>query len=71
MKDKPYSKETKDLGTPDGFINVYWDQCKKYTTYEAAYEATELLHIKYFGYRRYKGYESFRVVKNRRIKKNK
>jgi hypothetical protein len=68
MKDKPYSKETMDLAQLEGFINVWHKQISKYTTYEDAYEATEVIHVRYFGKRRYKSYDSFKNIISRRNK---
>ena len=59
------------LLTPKGFIEYYYKICLEYNTNIEAYEATEKLYYKWFGKNRYSNYESFRIVKNRNLKKTK
>jgi hypothetical protein len=53
----------------EGFIAQYYSFCSKYDTNLEAYNATEELYEQWFLKRRYSDYESFRVVKNRSLKK--
>lgn len=61
---------TEPLFTTGGFIKRYMMNLKKCRTNEEAYEKTEEEFQKEFGVSKYSSYDSFRVVKNRRFKKN-
>jgi hypothetical protein len=54
----------------EGFISRYFYNLKKYKTNEQAYQATAEEYRKAFGHDKYSGYESFRKVKNRKLKSN-
>jgi hypothetical protein len=70
MKIDPYPKYIMELNTDEGFDKFFYSMCNEYVgSYELAYEATERHYQEYFGHRRYSNYESYRCVKNRRIKK--
>jgi len=56
--------------TTGGFIKRYMANLKKCRTNEDAYNLTEEEFMKEFGTNKYSSYDSFRVVKNRRFKKN-
>jgi hypothetical protein len=47
------------------FVNLFWQMCSDYGTYERAYEACERIYQNSFGQRRYKNYESFRIARIR------
>lgn len=55
--------------TPDAFNGIFDALIKEGTKYEDAYEIIEDVHIKLFGKRRYSEYNSFRMVRKRRIQK--
>tara|TARA_B100000927_G_C16319232_1_gene410678 strand:- start:131 stop:334 length:204 start_codon:yes stop_codon:yes gene_type:complete len=57
------------LLNPDGFDKRFWKNTTKYKTYKEAYEKLEEEYELHFGKRRYSDYNSFRVCRNRRIKK--
>jgi len=61
---------TRQLSTPDGFTARYYNLLQHFRTYAEAYEATELDHVRLFGRRRYSSYNSFRNVKDRKLKQN-
>lgn len=54
---------------PDGYWEVFRQFCRDGITQEAAYEKTEQLLEKHFGYRRYSNYVSFRRTMSHRGKK--
>lgn len=56
--------------TTGGFIKRYMANLKVSKTNEDAYNLTEEEFYKEFGINKYSSYDSFRVVKNRRFKKN-
>ena len=58
------------LLTTNGFEKLYYKNCSKFKKYSQAYEETEKVYLKHFLKRRYKNYESFRVVKNRKKRNN-
>ena len=57
------------LLTPEGFDERFWDNASKYKTYKKADEKLEDEYKTYFGKRKYSDYNSFRVCRDRRIKK--
>jgi|GEM_PF-6262636 len=59
-----------NLLTLDGFIKRYFQHLKTAKTNEEAYLLTASEYKKKFGIDRYSGYESFRKVKNRKLKSN-
>ena len=67
---KPSPPYILELNTDEGFDKMFWSMTGEYTgSYELAYEATERLFIEYFGRRRYANYESYRISRNRKLKK--
>ena len=52
-----------------GFYNRYIHNVKLTSTYIKAYQLTENEYVETFGKRRYSSYDSFRIIKNRIIKK--
>ena len=54
-----------DLGKIEKFTALFYQLCGDYRTYERAYEAVERIYSNYFGMRRYKNYESFRMARTR------
>tara|TARA_R100000656_G_scaffold81756_1_gene59804 strand:+ start:3251 stop:3463 length:213 start_codon:yes stop_codon:yes gene_type:complete len=61
--------EVLTLLSPDGFEKKFHFYCSETKTYAEAYEKTEQEYEAAFGKRKYSGYDSFRVVKNKRLKK--
>ena len=53
----------------DGFIQRFWEKTKIHKTYKSAYEELEDEYEGYFGERRYSDYNSFRICRDRKIKK--
>jgi|TARA_R100000084_G_scaffold93623_1_gene47405 hypothetical protein len=68
MKIEPYPKCITDLLTKKGFDKKFHEYCRLELNYEDAYEKVEQLHTYYFGIRKYKNYDSYRVSKNYRKK---
>jgi hypothetical protein len=58
----------RELSTVNGFIARYLQHLTTSDTQVAAYEITEKEYESIFNRRRYADYNSFRVVKNRRVK---
>lgn len=56
---------------PRDFDEIYDNKLKETTTYKAAYYAAEEEHEKLTGHRKYSDSESYRVSRNRRLKKKK
>lgn len=54
----------------EGFLKLFYQFCKEYTTQEKAYEAAERTFISNFRRRKYSNFESFRQVRNRFLKNN-
>lgn len=52
----------------DDFMRIYESNLSPNKSYKAAYEASERAHKEITGHNRYSGYESFRSVKNKRVK---
>lgn len=65
---QPYPNEVMALGTFKGFVAIYFKHLKNTKTNAEAYEYVEMLHKKFYGKRKYANFESFRIVKNRKIK---
>jgi len=59
-----------DMISTNGFINRYFQNLKKARTNEEAYEITAKEYVHAFGVNKYSSYESFRQVKNRKLKRN-
>jgi len=59
-----------NLLTLDGFIARYFHHLKSCRTNESAYEKTAEEYRELYGIERYSSYESFRKVKNRKLKQN-
>ena len=60
--------EFKDIRN-EGFYKRYLHNIKLTSTYIKAYQLTENEYIETFGKKRYSSYDSFRIIKNRIIKK--
>jgi hypothetical protein len=60
--------EFKDIRNA-GFYNRYLHNVKLTSTYLKAYQLTENEYTEIFGKKRYSSYDSFRIIKNRIIKK--
>lgn len=56
------------VGTADGFYLMYWKKLSTSYSERQAYERVEKIHEKHFGRKRYASWDSFRVLKNRRLK---
>lgn len=54
----------------DGFVQKFWEKTKHHNTYKAAYEELEKEYEDLFGSRRYSDYNSFRICRDRKTKKN-
>ena len=52
-----------------GFYRRYLHNVKLTSTYMKAYQLTENEYVETFGKKRYASYDSFRIIKNRTIKK--
>ena len=59
------------LRSPENFITMFYRYRLHYDTDEKAYEAVERIYTQCFHERRYKNFESFREVKNNRLRKKK
>lgn len=59
----------KELGKIENFTALFWQLCADYGTFERAYEAAERIYSNYFGERRFKNYESFRIARTRMMNK--
>jgi len=62
-------KEKLLLLSADGFIREFWKKTKKHKTLISAYEELEIEYQEIFGKRRYSDYDSFRVCRDRKIKR--
>jgi hypothetical protein len=58
-----------ELLTPNGFDSCYFRHLADSTTCKEAYEKTEAEYKAVFRKNRYSGYESYRVIRNKRLKK--
>lgn len=61
---------TFQLVSVDGFIRRYMQHLSGDLTQQQAYDMTESEYNKCFGKTRYSSYDSFRQVKNRKLKTN-
>ena len=57
------------LISADGFVREFWHRTKKHKKLIDAYEELEEEFETNFGKRRYSDYDSFRVCRDRKIKK--
>lgn len=64
-----YPQEVLDLLDLEGFNEKFEEELRNHRTQEEAYEHTEQLHEQFFGRRKYSGYDSFRKVRERKLKK--
>lgn len=71
MNVEPYPRCILKLLTNEGFDLKFHKYCKIENNYEDAYEKVEQLHMFYFGIRKYKNYDSYRVTKSKRQLKKK
>lgn len=54
------------LKTKEGFEQEFFRMIQEYSTYEKAYEAVERKYMRAFKVRKYKSYNSFRNVRDRK-----
>lgn len=54
------------LATTNGFYQFYFSQINKYPSNEACFEAVNNLYLELFNQERYRSYDSFRVIHNRK-----
>tara|TARA_R110002020_G_scaffold731_3_gene3631 strand:+ start:568 stop:762 length:195 start_codon:yes stop_codon:yes gene_type:complete len=57
------------LISADGFVREFWKRTKEHKTLIQAYENLEKDYEETFGKRRYSDYNSFRVCRDRKTKK--
>lgn len=57
------------LTTTKGFIEAFEEEISNHKNMPDAYYAVEKVHHSVFGYHRYSGYDSFRKVRERKLKK--
>lgn len=50
---------------PEGFIQMFLSIRQKEETNHAAYDATERIHLEYYGATKYSSYHSFKVILSR------
>lgn len=62
-------EEAKNINTPAGFDTEFWRQLAQHKTHQAAYEATEEIHSMYWGRKKYSNFESYRISRDKRIRK--
>jgi hypothetical protein len=60
-EENKYEKHILNLQTIEGFYDKWCNLISYYKTHEEAYEALEESYLFYFGRRKYKTYDSFRV----------
>lgn len=66
----PYPEGLKQLNTFDGFLSEFYSRLQSTDLKaEQVYDSVEDDHEKFFGNRKYSSYESFRVMRARKIKK--
>lgn len=66
-----YPLEILSLLSPSGYDRKFHENCRITQTYEEAYDLTETEYESHFGKKRYSNYESYRITKNKRMKKHK
>jgi hypothetical protein len=71
MNDYRYEPHILALLEFDGFLKQFMLFCSEYETDEQAFEATERMHARYFGKRKYANWECFRELKNRTLRERK
>jgi hypothetical protein len=59
----------KQLNTPVGFCQAYFNVLSVARTNEEAFNAVNDQYLEYFGEEKYSSFDSFRVTKNRILKK--
>ena len=64
-----YPPEILRLLTPEGFNQAFDEKIGHFSTYSEAYEAVEEIHQRFFTFRKYSDYESFRVSRTYFLKK--
>lgn len=69
FKVHPYPKELQNMTTFIGFREQFYTELRKDLTNNQAYEQTELIHIKYFGRRKYKNFRTFNELRARHARK--
>lgn len=52
----------------DGFIQAYEENLRLYPTKQAAFDATNKEHLRHFKKLKYSNYDSFRQVRNNKLK---
>lgn len=57
-----------ELSSCSGFINRFYKLLPLYSTHEQTYDALEKEHAEIFGRKKYASFESFKKVKNKRLK---
>lgn len=65
----PYPKKLQNLITFAGFREQFYIELRKTTSNNDAYEATEAIHLKYFGRRKYKNWKTFNELRARHARK--
>ena len=65
----PYPPHILKLQTMEGFLSFFYDMTYHYPKHEEAYDHCESIYERYFGVRRFKEYDSFRVQKSIHYKK--
>lgn len=67
--DAALDRRISKLATKQGFNEAYEKETLRTRPNEKAYEVTEELRVKYFNERAYSSFDSFRICRNRMIKK--
>ncbi len=58
-----------ELLTVDGFIRAFEKNLSSYPTKQMAFDAVNNEHLKHFKKTKYSNYDSFRQIRNRKLKK--
>jgi hypothetical protein len=66
---KPYSAEILALTSTTGFIEEFYRQCNQHKTPAAAFDFLNDSYQKLFGKHKYSDYKTFKVVRERHIRK--
>lgn len=61
-------KTDKHFSKVEDFINEFYRILNQFVTHRDAYECLEIRHEKRYGFRKYKSYDSFKVMKSRKLK---
>ena len=56
-------------GETADFMEVFEEKLSRHSSQRAAYEATEKIHERLTGHRKYVDFESFKVVRTRKLRK--